>query len=297
MALFCTEVRQQLTAPARGDRMRAAQIRGRGKAMCVLALALGLSPVWPVVLIGNRDELHARPSAPLHRWPEAPRVLAGKDLQSGGTWLGVSEAGRLAVVTNLRGFGPPQEGRPSRGALVTQALEGAGPWADPDGAELSAFNPLNLIVAEGRKGRFWANRPGLVRRELGPGLYGLSNGDLDEPWPKTRRLKAMLGRWLERPGEPEALFAALADESRPVDAELPATGLELERERLASAIFIRHPLYGTRCSTIVLVGADGAGRIGERRFGADGEAVGETWLDFTGFQVGATAAGAEETLP
>lgn len=261
--------------------------------MCVLALAIDMHPDWPLVLIGNRDELHARPSAPLHRWPEAPHVLAGRDLLSGGTWLGVSEAGRLAVVTNLRGFGPPQDGRPSRGVLVNHALDGG----DPDREDLSGYNPLNLILVDGAGGRFWANRPTPARRELGRGLYGLSNGDLDEPWPKTQRLKAMLAGWLARPSGPEDLFDALADEGRPEDHELPATGLDLERERLASAIFIRHPLYGTRCSTVVLVDAEGRGRIGERRFDAAGSLEGETWLDFGWSKADKSASGAKEMLP
>ena len=86
--------------------------------MCVLAFAWRMHPDWPIVLAGNRDELHARPAAPLHRWPQPPGLIAGQDLESGGTWLGVAEgAGRLAVVTNLRGFGPPRQGAPSRSRI------------------------------------------------------------------------------------------------------------------------------------------------------------------------------------
>jgi uncharacterized protein with NRDE domain len=249
--------------------------------MCVLAFAWRLNPKWPLVLAGNRDELHARPSAPLHRWPEAPRVLGGKDLVSGGGWLGVSEDGRLAVVTNLRGIGAPQEGRPSRGLLLSQFLTGEGPFARPSRTQMNQFNPLNLITVEDGEAAFYANRPDAVRRTLAPGLYGLSNGDLDEPWPKTRRLKQALADWLGAGGEHlEALFAALADESRPADAELPSTGLDLDRERLASAIFIRNPLYGTRASTVVRIAADGRGEIAERRFEPDGREQGYTRLDF-----------------
>jgi uncharacterized protein with NRDE domain len=250
--------------------------------MCVLAFAWRLNPRWPLVLAGNRDELHARPSAPLGRWPEAPQVLGGRDLASGGSWLGVNEAGAMAVVTNLRGYGPPQEGRPSRGRLVEDVLTGAGEFADPERAELSRLNPFSLItVADGRAG-FAANRPEVVRRVLEPGLYGLSNGGLDEPWPKTVKLKAALEAWLAAGGEDlEPLFAALADESRPPEDELPSTGLDAERERLASAVFIRSPVYGTRCSTVVRVDADGRGEIAERRFEPDGAVSGYTRLAFT----------------
>jgi uncharacterized protein with NRDE domain len=250
--------------------------------VCVLALAIGSHPDWPLVLAGNRDELHARPAAPLARWAEAPEVLGGRDLEGGGTWLGVSEEGRLAVVTNLRGFGPPHPGAPSRGLLARDFLVGEGPYARFGAGDLGAFNPMNLIVVEGGRARFCSNRPASTIRELKDGLYGLSNGDLDEPWPKTSRLKAALADWLGAGAQdPESLFAALADETRPTDAELPSTGLDLERERLVSPIFIRNTPYGTRCSTIVRIASDGGGEILERRFGVEGEVSGVTALNFT----------------
>ena len=249
--------------------------------MCVLAFAWRLHPRWPLVLIGNRDEAHARPAAPLGRWSEAPHVLGGKDLKSGGTWLGVSEQGRLAVVTNLRGFGPPEDGRPSRGRLAEDFLVGEGRYARFAEADLAALNPVNLIVADGPEAAFFTNRPHPVRRGLAAGLYGLSNGDLDAPWPKTQQLKAALEAWLNgRAISTAPLFAALADETRPSDDELPRTGLELERERLVSPIFIRDPRYGTRCSTVVRIGQDGSGEITERRFGPDGRPSGDTVLAF-----------------
>ena len=249
--------------------------------MCVLAFAWRSHPDWPLVLAGNRDEAHARPSAPLARWDEAPEVLAGRDLEGGGTWLGVSDEGRLAVVTNLRGFGPPRPGAPSRGRLARDVLTGEGPCARFAAADLDAFNPMNLIVVSSGEARFCSNRPASGIRTLAPGVYGLSNGDLDAPWPKTRRLKAALAAWLEGSDHEAApLLVALADETRPPDADLPATGLDLERERLVSPIFIRAERYGTRCSSVVRVGRDGRGEILERRFGPDGAPLGETALKF-----------------
>ena len=249
--------------------------------MCVLAVAIRSHPDWPLVLAGNRDELHARPAAPLARWAEAPHVLGGRDLEGGGTWLGVSDQGRLAVVTNLRGFGPPHPGAPSRGLLVRDVLVGEGRYARFGDADLPAFNPMNLIVADDGVIGFCSNRPRVGIRELGSGVYGLSNGDLDAPWPKTRRLKTALAAWLDGAGhDPEALFAVLADESRPTDAELPSTGLDLERERLVSPIFIRNQPYGTRCSTVVRIDAAGHGEIIERRFEPDGSVAGVTALNF-----------------
>ena len=249
--------------------------------MCVLALAFRSHPRWPLVLAGNRDELHARPAAPLARWQDAPEVLGGRDLEGGGTWLGVSEAGRLAVVTNLRGFGPPAPEAPSRGLLARDILLGRGRYATVDCEELAAFNPMNLIVVQDGEVRFLTNRPSAAIRPLQPGIYGLSNGDLDAPWPKTRRLKAALSAWLDSDNDLSgALFEALADETRPPDAELPSTGLDVERERLVSSVFLRGEVYGTRCSTVVRVDGAGEGEILERRFGPGGELLGDSQLSF-----------------
>ncbi len=240
-----------------------------------------MHPHWPLVLAGNRDELHARPAAALARWPEAPHVLGGRDLKSGGTWLGVSERRRLAVVTNLRGYGSPDDARPSRGRLVQDFLTGVGDFATFSQTDLDLFNPLNLIGVEGEAAFFCSNRPASAIRPLDPGLYGLSNGDLDAPWPKTQRLKAALGAWLTAGADDmEPVFEALADGSRPADKDLPSTGLDLERERLVSPVFIQDPRYGTRCSTVVRVDANGRGEIAERRFDPEGRPAGETAMTF-----------------
>ena len=243
--------------------------------MCVAAIAWHAHPRWRLVTIGNRDEMHARPSAPLARWDDGRGILAGRDLVGGGTWLGVSEAGRFALVTNLRGFGTPDPAKRSRGELVTTLLAGAEP------ADLAAFNPFNLLLATDDRLEFLTNRPEPLRTALGHGVYGLANGALDEPWPKTLALKAALTDWLAVDhADPEPLFAALASE------HCPALGLP-SREPSDVAIeprdtppFIRHPIYGTRCSTVVTIAADGAGRIAERSFDAAGEPAGETRLDF-----------------
>jgi uncharacterized protein with NRDE domain len=246
--------------------------------MCVLALAFDSHPRWRLVLAGNRDELHARPAAPLHRWDGPGRVLAGRDLSGGGTWLGVSEEGRLAVVTNLRGFGPPEDGRPSRGLLLRDLLAGEGDYARPNVEDLDGFNPFNLFALIDGGLEFWTNRPEPERRKLGPGLYGASNGPLDAPWPKTVRLKAALEAWLQSDaGRPEALLDALRDDRPPpIEAGPPSDAPEPPQ----TPIFIRNPLYGTRCSTVVAIDRDGRGLIVERRYDADGQAAGETALAF-----------------
>ena len=249
--------------------------------MCVLSLAWRAHPAWQLVVAGNRDELHARPSAPLARWSEPGRVIAGRDLESGGTWLGVSEQARFAVVTNLRGHGAPVPGRVSRGALVAGLLAGEGPHADPETVPLADFNPFNLIVADRERLHFLTNGPGEIRTVLAPGLYGLSNGALDEPWPKTLQLKAAVLEWLVTGGErPEALLAALREERLPaigIDSAIPS---DVPQEPRCSPVFIRHPVYGTRCSTVVAIDARGDGVIVERRYSPEGDPAGDTRLAF-----------------
>jgi uncharacterized protein with NRDE domain len=252
--------------------------------MCVLAFAWRASPAWPLVLIGNRDERHDRAAAPLARWEaKASHVLAGVDLAAGGGWLGVSEGGRLAVVTNVRGHGAPAPDAPSRGLLVRHLLEGEGRYARLALDDVGAFNPMNLITVDKGAAIYWSNRPNAQRRDLVAGTFGMSNGGLDDGWPKTDRLKAFLGHWLNAPGaNPEELLGALADEQRPDDDLLPATGLPRELERTASAIFIRNETYGTRCSSVVAVPFDGRGVFIERRFDAAGRETGQTRLAFDG---------------
>lgn len=244
--------------------------------MCVLALAWNVHPRWPLVLIGNRDEYHSRPAAPLARWDDAD-ILAGRDLQSGGTWLGVSERGRLAVVTNLRGFEPPAPARPSRGALVTELLQGADPAAVP----IDAYNPVNLIAIADGRAHFLGNRPQAVRTGLASGLYGLSNGALDAPWPKTLRLKTILLDWLMgAANRPDALLAGLAEDSLPDIGLPPAVPSDVPQEPNRSPIFIRDRQYGTRCSSVIAIDSKGKGLFVERRFSDAGDYSGESDLGF-----------------
>ncbi|WP_150290310.1 NRDE family protein [Sphingobium estronivorans] len=249
--------------------------------MCIMAMAWEAHPRWKLILIGNRDELHARPAAPLARWQDEPSLLAGRDLQSGGTWIGVSEGGRAAIVTNLRGYGAPSPDRASRGALVTDLLTGKGAYADPETARLEDFNPFNLIWIDGLHAHFLTNRPAPVRTQLTPGLYGLSNGALDAPWPKTLALKTALLDWLVAGAQqPLALFDALRAESLPEGGITPDAPSDAPDEAAISPIFIRNPVYGTRCSTIIAIDAQGHGTITERRFDPDGERAGEDSIGF-----------------
>lgn len=248
--------------------------------MCVLAFAWRAHPRWRLIMAGNRDELHARPARPLERWDRPDHVLAGRDLQSGGSWLGVSERGRFAVVTNLTGYGAPKIGRASRGALVADALSGEGRYADLQTKDLADFNPFNLIVADRNHANFLSNRPTKVRHPLALGIYGLSNGGLDDPWPKTLRLKQILGDWIAGPAsQPDVLLDGLREDVLP-DLGPQDALLDTPPEALQSSIFIRNPVYGTRCSTVVAIDDQDQGVIIERRFDSAGAVTGETALPF-----------------
>ena len=250
--------------------------------MCVLALGWKAHPRWHLVMAGNRDELHARPTAALARWDSPAHLIAGRDLQSGGTWAGVSEQGRFAVVTNLRGYGTPAADRASRGALVTDLLAGEGRYADPDRAGLDDFNPFNLIVADRERSLFLSNRPESDRSPLAHGLYGLSNGALDEPWPKTLRIKQQLLDWIVAGAdEPRALLDGLGEDRLPDSGLMPRAPSDIPQEPTMSPIFIRNPVYGTRCSTVVAIDAEGRGEIIERRYAPSGAVTGETALCFS----------------
>lgn len=236
--------------------------------MCLILLAHDAHPRYRLVVAANRDELYARPAAPAAWWPDAPEVLAGRDLRGGGTWLGVTRGGRFAAVTNFRETALAAPDAPSRGHLVGGFLRGA----DTPGAYLGAlaarageYAGFNLLVGEGG-GLRWLGSRGGAARALEPGVYGLSNALLDTPWPKVVRGKAGLAVALAGGGEvdPAALFRVLWDAEPAPDAHLPDTGVGLERERMLSSPFIRTPDYGTRASTVLLVGRDGRVRFVER---------------------------------
>lgn len=232
-------------------------------------------------MTGNRDEFHARPTAALAPWQDEPSIIGGRDLRSGGGWAGVGGTGRMAVVTNVRDPLAAQAG-PSRGALVADFLRGreaAAVHMDRLAGIAAAYAPFNLLLADSDSLEYLGNHPA-ERQTLGPGVHGMSNGALDAPWPKTRRLMDALSAWLEADEDLAPLWAALADEHRPADSELPDTGIGLERERWLSPAFIRGDDYGTRASTVLLIDAAGHGQMHERRFGAQGVFLGESRVDF-----------------
>jgi uncharacterized protein with NRDE domain len=236
--------------------------------MCVAAIAWQAHPRWHLVAIANRDEFHERPTAPLMQWNDGSGIIAGRDERLGGTWLGVSEGGRFALVTNFRKDGYPKPGLASRGALVTDWLENK-----PD-ADFAAMNPFHLLRIAPVRAEHVTNWPEPAIQPLAPGFHGVSNGAFDKPWPKTGRLVAALGEWCTAgDDDAEALLAVLTDET-PLPAESDSEG----PEQRMSPIFIRDSIYGTRSSTVVMVDGGGKGRIIERRFDPAGNPTGETAL-------------------
>lgn len=237
--------------------------------MCLILLAWRVHPDFPLAVCANRDEFYARPTAKADFWSDAPQVLAGRDLEAGGTWLGLTQSGRFAAVTNYRDPGAP-DGYRSRGDLTREFLMGmASPEAFLQALEPSAYGGFNLFLGDGERLFYYSNREGRIR-ELAPGIYGLSNHLLDTPWPKLTKAKAHFAKALPLLPDPVPLLELLADETRWPDEHLPDTGVPLEWERLLSAIFVKSPNYGTRASTVLLRGQDGRGQLWERSFDAHG---------------------------
>lgn len=253
--------------------------------MCLIAVAFRLHPRWPLALIANRDEAHARPAAAAGFDPDAADVYGGRDLVAGGGWLQVSTRGRLAAVTNVR-RGPTADAAPrSRGWLVrdfVRGAAGAGGYVEALAAQARDYGAFNLLVWDGTDLAFASNVPEAVAMPVAPGLHAMSNGAFDAAWPKSAHAARALRSWLTTdagadpsPAALAPLFDALADTRRAPDAALPDTGIGLELERRLSPAFIRDPVYGTRCSSVVLADAD-AIVFAERRFGADGALLGDS---------------------
>lgn len=269
--------------------------------MCLIALAWQHHPRYRLALIANRDEAHARPTAPAGADPDDPQVYGGRDLSQGGSWLMVSARGRLAAVTNVRDGRQFETAPRSRGALVREFVRGAMSAEDcleSLRAPAAEFGRFNLLLWDGAQLRFGSNHPpaGHGRFQtfaVTPGVHAMTNGAFDADWPKSGLATRALSAWLESPASLQAplrgageapssadpglamLLAAMADTTIAPDDALPDTGVGLELERLLSPPFVLGETYGTRCSTIVLIGDDGIDFI-ERRYGPGGAQAGES---------------------
>lgn len=244
--------------------------------MCIAYLAIGAQPDWPLFIAANRDEFHNRPALPAAPWNSNPNVIAGTDCLGKGTWLGITRQGRFALLTNYRDRASVIDNAPSRGALVSDYLNGSATpqeyMADIH-AKRADYNGFNLIA--GDTGSVWyvGNRVTPAEsRSLEPGRYVLTNHVLNTPWPKAERLRLALDALpldsLHTSLNP--VFALLKDATTADDHLLPETGLSLEMERLLSSPFIISPDYGTRCSTVMAVHASGQVFFSEVSYNAAG---------------------------
>lgn len=249
--------------------------------MCLVILAIRQSPQYPLIVAANRDEFHERATEGADWWPERTNVYGGRDRQAGGSWLLLHRKGRFATVTNYRDAQPPSSKFRSRGHLVTEFLESDQSPLEYlqqlDGAQYAGFN---LIVGDGRRVAYYSNR-GRVARELPPGIYGLSNALLDDPWFKVRRSKREIAALLKHDEVREAdIFRVLFDRSRGPAEEVDSTRFDVAMGHAITAPFIVTPAYGTRSSTVVRVDRNGTWRMTEQRFDASGHADGESRVRF-----------------
>jgi uncharacterized protein with NRDE domain len=247
--------------------------------MCLIAIAWQAHPEFPLVVAANRDEWRDRPAVPAHWWADHPQLLAGRDLQAGGTWMGVTRERRFAAVTNFRDPSDRRSTALSRGTLVAEFLLGTGTpeaYLRALAGRAARYNAFHLLVSDGASLVYFGSREGEVRA-VEPGVHALSNHLLDEPWPKVQRARSALAGALGDGDEP--LFAMLSETAPAPDDRLPDTGVGLERERSLSPILIAGPDYGTRASTVLRMRRDRA-RFEERTRDATGGVTGTAAFDF-----------------
>ena len=237
--------------------------------MCLVLFAYQHHPKYSLVVAANRDEYFARPTAPAQYWPDYPQILAGRDLKELGTWMGITVHGQFSALTNYR---DPRRHSPealSRGHLVGDFLRGQqspAEYLESVAKQASQYNGFNLLVGDKRSLWYYANRQGKLQ-QLEPGIYGMSNHLLNTPWPKLEQGRQQLAQCLAQPNvSDEDLWAILTNRQKPADDTLPDTGVGLEWERTLSSAFIESPEYGTRSSTILLIGRDDSVRFVERLY-------------------------------
>lgn len=225
--------------------------------MCLLFFAYDCHPRYRIILAANRDEYYRRPTETAQFWETHPSVLAGRDLEMLGTWMGITRSGRFAGLTNFRDPSDQIIDPKSRGMLVSNFLclnDSPEEYMLEVANNRSRYNPFNLIVGDSLK-LLYCNKQSSKALTLKPGIYGLSNHFLDTPWPKVQKSKQALASYLENKTviDPQYLFEILADTEQALDHELPQTGISHEFEKMLSSIFIQGAEYGTRSSTVLLI--------------------------------------------
>ncbi|MBV7316051.1 NRDE family protein [Shewanella sp. NIFS-20-20] len=248
--------------------------------MCILFLAINSHPDYPLIVCANRDEFHHRATQPLHQWQQPSGIIAGRDLQAGGTWLGINQQGQFAALTNLRTPQANQANRLSRGDLVIKALS-AEPMHKWLLTNADKYNPFNLIYQQGQD-YFCFNSMSARSHKLSSGFHAISNGAMDDEWPKMATGRKALEEAISSSSQinRQQLLPLLQDQSRPSDDLLPNTGIGREWERLLSAIFIISPDYGTRSASILIKNQQGQLELSETRFNQKGKTIGSEVINW-----------------
>ncbi|TKC19443.1 NRDE family protein [Robertmurraya kyonggiensis] len=249
--------------------------------MCLILFAYQKHPIYKLIVAANRDEAYKRPTAAAQFWEDNPQILAGRDMEKMGTWMGVTKGGRFSALTNYRDLNETTAGKRTRGELVSDALIFHGEISDYMDALAksgSIYPGYNLLAGDANELYYYSN-VGKVVLKLQPGVYGLSNHLLDCDWPKVKRGKESLKKLLSLSENDliNELFQLLSNEEQALDDVLPHTGVPLEIERMLSPLFIKSEGYGTRCSTILLM-SDSEIRFIEREFLSDGTSHAQSFL-------------------
>jgi uncharacterized protein with NRDE domain len=225
--------------------------------MCLILFAYKVHPKYKLMVAANRDEFYQRPTAPVHFWEDDSGILAGRDLEKMGTWMGVTKSGRFAALTNYRNPREVTEGKRSRGELVANALLYKGDikgYMECLVKNNDWYPGYNLLAGDG-DGLYYYSNMGKELIAITPGIYGVSNHLLDTEWPKVQAGKEGLAAILNSNQEDyvEPLLTLLQKADQAPDEKLPQTGVSLELERMLSPMFIKSEGYGTRSSTVMLM--------------------------------------------
>ena len=249
--------------------------------MCLVVIAHRAHPGYSLIVAGNRDEFHARPSQDAGWWPDKPDILGGRDLQAGGSWLAVNRNGRFAAVTNFRDADQPSARLRSRGHLITGFLDGDdNPLTYVAAIDGAAYAGFNLLVGDGDTLAYLCNRGGPAR-ELSPGIYAVANATLDTPWPKVERSKAALRKLLADDSVNETrLIRLLDDRTKARVCEVEAGGLPFDKAHALTAPFVVMQEYGTRSSSVLIRDCNDALCFSEKRFDASGRSLGQSDFRF-----------------
>ena len=236
--------------------------------MCLILFSYKNHPEYKLIVAANRDEFYERPTIKANFWDGYQEILGGRDLIGKGTWMGITKAGRLSMITNYRDPENIKEKAPSRGNLVADYLKNSlqpKEYLEKIDKVSHVYNGFNLLLGSHEDLWFYSNQQGKLY-QLGSGFYGLSNALLDTPWPKVEKGKKDFSDLIARDFNAESLLDLLYNDLPADDNLLPDTGVGKEKERMLSSIFIKSPNYGSRCSTVITIDFNNKVQFSERTY-------------------------------